>query len=131
MTELTRIGIEKANEDLKKESEAKLMQQGLLRQIPLLNDVLKWWGPTDNVTTSGRSFNLQSGKIATTEVIYKYHMQVEENSKSNSDDKKSIKTNHSSDNETIETTVTDNNSEIVSNNSNSNVDFLKHSLNKE
>lgn len=51
-----------------------------MRQIPIINDVLKWWGPSDaNIT--GRTFNLQSGKIASTEVTYKYHIQVEEASK--------------------------------------------------
>lgn len=51
--------------------------QSLLRQIPLVNGFFNWFTPAQNNST-GRTFNLQSGKIASTDVIYKYHMQVEE-----------------------------------------------------
>jgi hypothetical protein len=60
-----------------------------LRQIPYLNDVLNWWGPTETNVT-GRSFNLQSGEIKSTEVTYKYHMQVEENGEKENKSKTSI-----------------------------------------
>lgn len=62
-----------------------------MRQIPIINDVLKWWGPSD-ASITGRTFNLQSGKIASTEVTYKYHIQVEEdeNQIANSKKKKSL-----------------------------------------
>ncbi len=50
-----------------------------MRQIPLVNGLLDWIAPLDQTkTSSGRTFNLQSGKIANTDVIYKYHMQVEQ-----------------------------------------------------
>jgi hypothetical protein len=80
MSEMVRVGIEKAKEDLKKENELKNNQQGILSKIPIVNGIFSWLAPAQShiSTTTGRTFNLQSGKVASTEVIYKYHMQVEE-----------------------------------------------------
>ena len=78
MSDLIRQGIEKANEDLKKENEQKLIQEGILRQITLVGGLFSWISPSPSVNTIGRTFNLQSGKILSTETTYKYHVQVEE-----------------------------------------------------
>lgn len=75
-TELILQGIEKANKDLRRENELKLMQQGVFRQIPIVAGLYNWLLPTEPVTTTGRSFNLQSGKVASTESTLKYHMQI-------------------------------------------------------
>lgn len=50
-----------------------------MRQIPLVGGLFSWISPSPSVNNVGRTFNLQSGKILTTETIYKYHIQVEEN----------------------------------------------------
>ena len=70
-----------------------------MRQIPIVGGLLNWWSPVNNNSVTGRAFNLQSGiyfdfvltfikmncclkgKIETTETLYKYHMQVQENEK--------------------------------------------------
>lgn len=61
MTELVKQGIDKANEDLRKENEQKMMQQGILRQIPVVGDFFNWFAPTEQVNIVGRTFDLQSG----------------------------------------------------------------------
>ncbi|CAF0713119.1 unnamed protein product [Brachionus calyciflorus] len=78
MTDLIKHGIEKANEDLKKENEQKINQEGILRHIPLVGGLFSWISPSPTVNMVGRTFNLQSGKIMPTETTYKYHVQVEE-----------------------------------------------------
>ncbi|XP_041362368.1 putative pyridoxal-dependent decarboxylase domain-containing protein 2 [Gigantopelta aegis] len=77
MSEMVQKGIMEANEELQKESTHKLMEEGVLRQVPLVGSLLNWWSPSKE-TVKGRTFNLSSGKIFTTETIYKYHMQVQE-----------------------------------------------------
>lgn len=49
-----------------------------MRQLPIVGGLFNWIVPNQPPAITGRSFNLQSGKIASTEVIYKYHMQVDE-----------------------------------------------------
>ncbi|XP_013415606.1 putative pyridoxal-dependent decarboxylase domain-containing protein 2 isoform X2 [Lingula anatina] len=79
MSEIVRKGIEAANEDLKKENEEKLIQEGLLRHVPLVGSLVSWWSPPPKETgVKGRTFNLASGKVHSTEETYKYHMQIQE-----------------------------------------------------
>ncbi len=82
MSDLIREGIQKANEDLKRENEQKFQEQGLFRQIPLVGGLVNWWSSSPASTTSntvtGRAFNLNSGKIFSTELTHKYKMQIEE-----------------------------------------------------
>jgi len=79
MADIVKQGIEKANEDLVKENENKLMQEGVLRQVPVVGSLLNWWSPpSKDITAKGRTFNLESGSIASTESTYKHHMQVQE-----------------------------------------------------
>ena len=47
-----------------------------MRQIPFVGNFVNWLSPLENKDPIGRSLNLQSGKIATTEIIYKSHVQM-------------------------------------------------------
>uniref|UniRef100_A0A0N5AKQ0 Pyridoxal-dependent decarboxylase domain-containing protein 1 n=1 Tax=Syphacia muris TaxID=451379 RepID=A0A0N5AKQ0_9BILA len=73
LAEMIRQGIEAANEDLKKENDARLMQEGVVRQIPLMGSIFNWLSPLDKSTQTlkGRSFDLKTGQIQTTEIFYK------------------------------------------------------------
>ena len=84
MKDLVLEGIHKANEDLKRESEERIQQQGIMRQLPLVGELFNWLAPIESHSAIGRTFNLQSGRIASTEVTYKYHMQVNEDASSSS-----------------------------------------------
>ncbi|XP_064613537.1 pyridoxal-dependent decarboxylase domain-containing protein 1-like [Liolophura sinensis] len=80
MSEVIRKSIEETNKELKKETEDRLLQEGVLRQVPLVGSLLNWWSPPPKDVVKGRTFNMQSGKIESTEPIYKYHMQFQEQS---------------------------------------------------
>lgn len=83
MSEMVKHGIEEANKELIQENQEKLMQEGILRQVPVIGSLVSWWYPTSNESgIKGRSFNLSSGTVESTENIYKYHMQIKEASKS-------------------------------------------------
>ncbi|XP_068717640.1 pyridoxal-dependent decarboxylase domain-containing protein 1-like isoform X2 [Montipora capricornis] len=72
-------GIEAADQDLVKNPEEKLLEEGLLRQVPLVSSLVNWLSPLpEEPKTTGRTFNLTSGNLHSTEKIYKYHMQVQE-----------------------------------------------------
>lgn len=77
MSEKIRKGIEEAKQALERESQEKLQHEGVLRQIPMVSSVLNWLSPLKE-EVKGRSFNLTSGKIMSTQDTYKYHMQVQE-----------------------------------------------------
>ncbi|KAG1682615.1 Pyridoxal-dependent decarboxylase domain-containing protein 1 [Nymphon striatum] len=82
MAELIRQGINAANKDLEKENESRLMKEGVLRHVPLVGSFVNWWSPLSNdMAVKGRSFNLQSGVVESTENTYKYHMQIQHGSK--------------------------------------------------
>ncbi|ESO89261.1 hypothetical protein LOTGIDRAFT_52276, partial [Lottia gigantea] len=74
LSEIIKKNIETANQELQKENESKLLQEGVMRQVPLVGSLINWLSPTKE-TTKGRTFNLTSGTIESTEPIYKYHMQ--------------------------------------------------------
>uniref|UniRef100_A0A0R3PWH4 Pyridoxal-dependent decarboxylase domain-containing protein 1 n=1 Tax=Angiostrongylus costaricensis TaxID=334426 RepID=A0A0R3PWH4_ANGCS len=72
LAELIRKGIEAANEDLKKENELRLQQEGVIRQLPIMGSLVNWWSPIErDGRVRGRFFNLNTGEIQTTDVIYK------------------------------------------------------------
>uniref|UniRef100_A0A1I7VYT2 Pyridoxal-dependent decarboxylase domain-containing protein 1 n=1 Tax=Loa loa TaxID=7209 RepID=A0A1I7VYT2_LOALO len=74
LAEMIRQGIEAANKDLKRENDARLMQEGMMRQIPLMSSLVNWFSPLDKDLQSikGRSFDLKTGQIQSTEVYYKH-----------------------------------------------------------
>ncbi|CAG5129322.1 unnamed protein product, partial [Candidula unifasciata] len=77
MSEMIRRGIEEASKELEKENTEKLMNEGILRQVPVVSSLLNWFSPVKD-QIKGRTFNLTSGKIIPTTDTYKYHMQIQE-----------------------------------------------------
>ncbi|KAJ7376422.1 Pyridoxal-dependent decarboxylase domain-containing protein 1 [Desmophyllum pertusum] len=79
MADAIQKGIEAAQLDLVKDAEDKLLEEGLLRQVPLVGSFMNWLSPLpEEPKTIGRTFNLTSGNLHSTEQIYKYHMQVQD-----------------------------------------------------
>ncbi|EDO28925.1 predicted protein [Nematostella vectensis] len=78
MTEMVQKGIEAAQKDLVKESENRLIEEGVLRQVPIVSSLVNWWSPPPKDSIQGRTFNLSSGHLDTTEKTYKYRMQVQD-----------------------------------------------------
>ncbi|WAQ96958.1 PDXD1-like protein [Mya arenaria] len=76
MSELVRKGIQEANKDLIVEKQHKIQQEGVLRQLPMIGSMMNWWSPPPKDAERGRTFNLESGTIASTEETYKYKMQL-------------------------------------------------------
>ena len=54
-------GIERANEELQTETDARFYEKGIMRQIPLFGPVLNWMSPIEDKRIVGRSFSLHSG----------------------------------------------------------------------
>ncbi|KAG8326835.1 Pyridoxal-dependent decarboxylase domain-containing protein 1 [Homalodisca vitripennis] len=77
MAEVVKKGIETATLGLQKENEEKLWQDGILRQVPVFGSLVNWWSPNnkEGAGIKGRSLDLTAGVVASTENIYKYHMQ--------------------------------------------------------
>ncbi|XP_043945108.1 pyridoxal-dependent decarboxylase domain-containing protein 1 isoform X2 [Protopterus annectens] len=69
MTEVVRRGIQEAEMQLQKASEEKLMEEGVLRQIPLVGSVLNWLSPVQ-APLKGRTFSLAAGSVESTETTY-------------------------------------------------------------
>ncbi|XP_063759749.1 pyridoxal-dependent decarboxylase domain-containing protein 1 isoform X2 [Eleginops maclovinus] len=69
MTEVVRKGILEAELQLQKANEEKLMEEGVLRQLPLVGSVLNWFSPSQSAI-KGRTFNLAAGSLDSTEGTY-------------------------------------------------------------
>lgn len=77
MSEIVKKGIETATKDLQKENEDRLWQEGIIRHVPIVGNIVNWWSPkTKEAGVRGRSLNLTQGIVESTENIYKYHMQI-------------------------------------------------------
>uniref|UniRef100_A0A2P2HXS7 Pyridoxal-dependent decarboxylase domain-containing protein 1 n=1 Tax=Hirondellea gigas TaxID=1518452 RepID=A0A2P2HXS7_9CRUS len=76
MTQVVKKGIETATEDLKRESDEKIWQEGLLRHVPIFGSVYNWLSPPTQQGIRGRTLDLNAGVLESTENIYKYHMQI-------------------------------------------------------
>ncbi|XP_046894221.1 pyridoxal-dependent decarboxylase domain-containing protein 1 isoform X1 [Hypomesus transpacificus] len=76
MTEVVRKGILEAELQLQKDSEEKLMEEGVLRQIPLVGSVLNWFSPVQS-SVKGRTFNLAAGSLDSTEPTYTMKAQAD------------------------------------------------------
>lgn len=76
MTQVVKKGIEAATEDLKRENDEKIWQEGLLRHVPLVGSVYNWLSPPPQQGIRGRTLDLNAGILESTENIYKYHMQI-------------------------------------------------------
>ncbi|KAL0993230.1 hypothetical protein UPYG_G00104940 [Umbra pygmaea] len=75
MTEVVRKGIQEAELQLQKANEDKLMEEGVLRQIPLVGSMLNWFSPSQS-TVKGRTFNLAAGSLDSTETTYSMKAQT-------------------------------------------------------
>ncbi|OCT61481.1 hypothetical protein XELAEV_18047506mg [Xenopus laevis] len=75
MTEVVRKGILEAEVQLHKANEERLLEEGVLRQIPLVGSMLNWLSPVQT-TQKGRTFNLTAGNLETTETTYISKAQV-------------------------------------------------------
>ncbi|XP_069037148.1 pyridoxal-dependent decarboxylase domain-containing protein 1 isoform X3 [Lepisosteus oculatus] len=75
MTEVVRKGIQEAEQQLQKANEEKLMEEGLLRQIPVVGSVLNWFSPVQS-SIKGRTFNLAAGSLDSTEPTYSLKAQA-------------------------------------------------------
>ncbi|XP_072298408.1 pyridoxal-dependent decarboxylase domain-containing protein 1 [Eucyclogobius newberryi] len=69
MSEVVRRGIQEAEQQLQKSSEEKLMEEGVLRQLPIVGSVLNWFSPVQSAI-KGQSFNLAAGSLDSTETTY-------------------------------------------------------------
>uniref|UniRef100_A0A4W4FXP1 Pyridoxal-dependent decarboxylase domain-containing protein 1 n=1 Tax=Electrophorus electricus TaxID=8005 RepID=A0A4W4FXP1_ELEEL len=75
MTEVVRKGILEAEEQLRRANEEKLIEEGVLRQIPLVGSVVNWFSPFQS-SVKGRTFDLAAGSLDTTEPIYSLKAQT-------------------------------------------------------
>ncbi|XP_066545429.1 pyridoxal-dependent decarboxylase domain-containing protein 1 isoform X2 [Amia ocellicauda] len=75
MTEVVRKGIIEAELQLQKANEEKLLEEGVLRQIPVVGSVLNWFSPVQS-SVKGRTFNLAAGSLDSTEPTYSMKAQV-------------------------------------------------------
>ncbi|XP_019855616.1 PREDICTED: pyridoxal-dependent decarboxylase domain-containing protein 1-like [Amphimedon queenslandica] len=76
LEEKIRQGIIAAQEDLSKEKEKFEEEESVLKYVPLVGSVVSWLYPTSPGGVKGRSFNLASGKVQTSEKVYQHKMQV-------------------------------------------------------
>jgi len=85
MAEKVKEGIEKVQKDLQDENLNLLAQGGILRQLPIVSNFMSWWSPPPSSTSSsvkGRSYDLNTGRIESTEQIYTHRMQIQKDSTS-------------------------------------------------
>ncbi|KAM6905411.1 pyridoxal-dependent decarboxylase domain-containing protein 1 [Xenentodon cancila] len=75
MTEVVKKGIIEAELQLQKANEEKLLDEGMLRQLPLVGSVLNWFSPVQS-SIKGRTFNLAAGSLDSTEVTYSTRVQT-------------------------------------------------------
>lgn len=66
------LGIEEAEQEIQKENEEKLWQEGILRHVPVVGHFVNWFSPPQKESgIKGRTLNLQQGVVESTENIYK------------------------------------------------------------
>eukprot|EP00092_Neocalanus_flemingeri_P014901 GFUD01016093.1.p1 GENE.GFUD01016093.1~~GFUD01016093.1.p1 ORF type:complete len:800 (+),score=220.63 GFUD01016093.1:61-2460(+) len=77
MSEVVKNGVKQAQEELRKEADNQIWQEGILRHVPIVGSFYNWLSPVpDEAKAKGRYLNLQEGKLETTDKIYKHHMQI-------------------------------------------------------
>ncbi|GMT35458.1 hypothetical protein PFISCL1PPCAC_26755, partial [Pristionchus fissidentatus] len=81
LAEQIRKGIEAANQELKHENDVRLQHEGVMRQLPLMGSLVNWFSPIEHPSIKGRSFNLKTGEIQATDVLYKHKKGEEEDIK--------------------------------------------------
>jgi len=74
MSEVVKNGVAQAQEELRKEADNQIWQEGILRHVPIFGSFYNWISPVpEEAKVKGRYLNLQEGKLETTEKIYKHH----------------------------------------------------------
>lgn len=77
MSEVVKNGVAQAQEELRKEADNQIWQEGILRHVPIVGSFYNWLSPVpEEVKAKGRYLNLQEGKLETTDKMYKHHMQI-------------------------------------------------------
>ena len=74
MGDIVRKGIEQAAEDLKRETDEAIWQEGVLRHVPIVGSLYNWISPLQKPQIKGRFLSLNEGKLQSTEVVYKHGM---------------------------------------------------------
>jgi len=77
MSEVVKNGVKQAQEELRKEADNQIWQEGILRHVPIVGSFYNWLSPVpEEAKAKGRYLNLQEGKLETTDKMYKHHMQI-------------------------------------------------------
>ena len=71
MSEVIKNGVKQAQDELRKEADNQIWQEGILRHVPIVGSFYNWLSPVP-----GRYLNQQEGKLESTDKMYKHHMQV-------------------------------------------------------
>ena len=62
---------------MRQETDNQIWQEGILRHVPLVGSLYNWLSPVpSDAKAKGRSLNLEEGKLESTEMLYKHHMQI-------------------------------------------------------
>ena len=64
-----------AQAELVEEQDRAFWDEGIIRKVPLIGSFVNWWSPY-NPQPTGRSFNFISGKMESTEGVYKNRAQI-------------------------------------------------------
>eukprot|EP01098_Paradermamoeba_levis_P000516 TRINITY_DN1054_c0_g1_i6.p1 TRINITY_DN1054_c0_g1~~TRINITY_DN1054_c0_g1_i6.p1 ORF type:complete len:583 (-),score=186.42 TRINITY_DN1054_c0_g1_i6:154-1902(-) len=67
ISEDIRTRIKEAEEELRKENEDALYQEGLIRKLPLVGSLWGWWSPQPNIQIKGKAYDIGSGKLKSVE----------------------------------------------------------------
>ena len=78
MSDLVVKGIEQAAEDLKRETDEAIWQEGVLRHVPIVGSLYNWISPLQKPQIKGRFLSLNEGKLQSTEVVYKHHGMIDQ-----------------------------------------------------
>ena len=71
MSEVIRRGIEQAQGELRRESDEALLQEGILRHVPIVGSFVNWFSPvTEKPTIKGRCLSLNEGRVSSTGPLY-------------------------------------------------------------
>ena len=71
MGEVIRRGIEQAQGELRRDADDALLQEGILRHVPIVGSFVNWFSPVaEKPTIKGRCLSLNEGRVSTTEPVY-------------------------------------------------------------
>ena len=85
MGEVIRRGIEQAQSELRSESDDALLQEGILRHVPIVGSFVNWFSPVaEKPTIKGRCLSLNEGRVSTTQPVYENKAMVNGNNAADS-----------------------------------------------